>query len=45
MIDETLNANAFINVLYENLLEFGGVEDMIFIQDLAPCHRAVFKAR
>jgi hypothetical protein len=40
-----LNANDYINILDENLLEFDGVQDMIFIQDLALCHRAVFKAR
>jgi hypothetical protein len=45
MINETLNANAYINVLEENVLNFDGVEDIIFMQDLVPCHREVFKAR
>jgi hypothetical protein len=45
MIDETLNANSYINILDGNLLEHYSPEDMIFMQELAPCYRAVFKAR
>jgi hypothetical protein len=41
MIDETLNANNYINTLDQNMREFDQVEDMIFMQNLAPCHRAV----
>jgi hypothetical protein len=43
MIHETLNAYIYENILDEKLLEFDGVEDMICTQNLAPCHKAVFK--
>jgi hypothetical protein len=41
MIDETLTAKASINILEENLLVFDRVEEMIFMQYLALCHRAL----
>jgi hypothetical protein len=44
MINENLSANIYINLLDENLLEFDRAKDMTFMQNLAACYRAVFKA-
>jgi hypothetical protein len=44
IIDETLNANSYINILDENQLKFDDEKVIIFMQYLASCRRAVFKA-
>ncbi len=40
-VDGKLNANFYIKILDDNLLDFDEVDQMIFMQDLAPYHRAV----
>ncbi len=40
LVDHKINADVYINILEENLLEFEGLEVIIFQQDLAPAHRA-----
>ncbi len=40
LVDHKINADAYIDILEENLLGLEGLEDMIFQQDLAPAHRA-----
>jgi hypothetical protein len=39
-VEGKLNANNYIKILEENLIEFEDINKMIFQQDLAPCHRA-----
>jgi transposase len=39
-VEGKLNADNYINILKENLIDFEDIGEMIFQQDLAPCHRA-----
>ncbi len=40
LVKQKMNSEGYIKILEENLLEYEGLEDMIFMQDLAPSHRA-----
>ncbi len=39
-IEGKLNTDNYIKLFKENLIEFEDIDEMIFQQDLAPCHRA-----
>jgi hypothetical protein len=39
-VEGKLNVDNYIKILEENLIEFEDIDEMIFQQDLVPCHRA-----
>jgi transposase len=39
-VEENLNAESYIEILRNDLLNIEGIQDHIFMQDQAPCHRA-----
>ncbi len=39
-VEDNLNDESYIEILQNDFLNFEGIQDHIFMQDQAPCHRA-----